>query len=77
MTWSRGMRRGAWITAAGTGLMIVLTLGYLWNLTQGWDGVTPWAFLKMGVVIAVVWMAIGATMGFFIVMIIQKNEGRS
>lgn len=73
MVWTSNMRRGAALTALGTVAMTLFTLGALWT----WFGAeTPlWTFTKIGVVIALVWSAIGATMGIFIVMIIKKNEG--
>lgn len=74
MKWSQSMRRGAAAVVLGTLLMIVFTLVFLWMNAA--EGVTLLGFLQVSVVIFAVWVAIGATMGIFIVMILRKNEGR-
>lgn len=75
MKWSQSMRRGAAAVVLGTLLMIVFTLAFLWMNAA--EGVTLLGFLQVSVVIFAVWVAIGATMGIFIVMILRKNEGRN
>ena len=74
MAWSKRAKKGAWGTVAGTILLTALSLIWLYLNTYGQDGVTPMSFLKIGIVIAIVWAAIGATMAFFIVMVLRKNE---
>ena len=69
------MRRGAFVTAGATALFTLASLAYLWGrLPEG--GATLWAVVKLAIVVVLVWASIGATMGFFIVMILRKNEGR-
>jgi len=46
----------------------------LWTTSYDEPGVPPMSFLKVSVVIAIVWAAIGATMAFFIVMVLRKND---
>ena len=75
MKWSQSMRRGAAAVVLGTLLMIVFTLAFLWMNAA--EGVTLLGFLQVSVVIFAAWVAIGATMGIFIVMILRKNEGRN
>jgi|GEM_PF-5021231 len=74
MAWSRRARMGAISTLLGTIILTALSLIWLWATSYGDPGVTPISFLKIGVVIAIVWAAIGATMAFFIVMVLRKNE---
>ena len=72
MPWSRNQRRGLILTCIGTAIVTALTLFYLWAVHT--EGVATLSFLGMTVVIIAVWGLIGATMAFFIVMIIRKNE---
>ena len=74
MAWSARARKGAVGTLMGTVILTGLSLLWLWSKTQGDPGVTPLAFLKIGIVVAIVWAAIGATMAFFIVMVLRKND---
>jgi len=74
MVWSKRAQMGVICTCLGTIVLTALSLLWLWNSTYGDPGVTPISFLKIGVVIAIVWAAIGATMAFFIVMVLRKNE---
>ncbi len=74
MAWSKRARKGAFGTAIATIILTALSLLWLWVTSYGEPGVTPLSFLKIGVVIAIVWAAIGATMAFFIVMVLRKNE---
>ena len=74
MAWTKRARKGAWGTLVGTILLTALSLIWLYFETYGQEGVTPMSFLKIGIVIAIVWAAIGATMAFFIVMVLRKNE---
>ena len=69
------MRRGAWWVGLGTLVMILTTFGYLGAQLQNTDA-TTWTVIKLGIVIAIVWSAIGTTMGVFVVMILKKNAGR-
>ena len=75
MIWTPEMRRGAWAIAVGTLVMVLITYAYLWSQLLGTD-VSSWTVVKLAAIIAVVWCAIGATMGFFVVMILKKNAGR-
>ena len=74
MAWSKRTRMGALGTVIGTIALTILSLMWLWMTTYSDPGVTPMSFLKLGVVIAIVWAAIGATMAFFIIMVLRKNE---
>jgi len=74
MAWSNRARKGAIGTAIGTLLMTALSLLWLWKTSYGAPGVTPLSFLKLGIVIAIVWTAIGTTMAIFVVMVLRKNE---
>lgn len=73
MTWTAPMRRGAGVVAAGTLIVTLVSLGLLWPRAEG---VAFWDFVKLGLVVVLVWAAIGGTMGFFIVMILKKNQGK-
>ncbi len=74
MAWSKRARHGAMATLVATVVLTALSLLWLWLTSYGEAGVTPMSFLKIGVVIAIVWASIGATMAFFIVMVLNKNE---
>lgn len=74
MAWSKRARTGALSTFIGTIVLTALSLLWLWSTTYGQPGVTPMSFLKIGVVISIVWGGIGATMAFFIVMVLRKND---
>lgn len=74
MAWSNSAKKGAFLTAAGTLIVTVLSILYLWFTTYGWDGVTTADFIKVAIVTTVVWFAIGVTMAIFIVMVLRKNE---
>lgn len=75
MVWSKREKSGAVWTALATIAVIVASIAYLWLKTRGWEGVTNWAFLKIAVVITLVFASIGGVMAFFIVMVIRKNDG--
>ena len=75
MSWTPLMRRAAGIMATATLAFTAASIGYLWLRTRAMD-VTGWEFFKISLVTCLVWFAIGAVMTFFIVMIVQKNEGR-
>jgi len=74
MAWSNRARKGAVGTAIATVVLTALSLLWLWTTSYDEPGVTPMSFFKVSVVIAIVWAAIGATMAFFIVMVLRKND---
>ena len=75
MTWSRNMRYSAWLMALATAIFTAASLFFLWYKAKSLD-VSPWDFLTMAIIVAIVWVAIGAVMAFYVVMIIKKNENR-
>lgn len=74
MASSQIARKGAvWVTVC-TLAVIAATVAYLWQTSSA--DVSTWDFIKISLVVALVWAAIGVTMGIFIVMILKKNEGK-
>jgi len=62
-----------WIIAAVTAGLTLLSVLYLKNRTAGMAGVTDETFWPIGWVTAAVFIAIGAVMGIFIIMVLRKN----
>ena len=77
MSWSSAERKGAIWIALGTVAMIVLSISYLWYRAGSSPEIDPWDFLKISIVVSLVWAAIGVTMGIFVVMVLRKNTKES
>lgn len=74
MSWSKRAKQGAIWTGFGTVAVIAVSVIYLWIKTAGLEGVSVMEFVKIALVMGLVFAAIGAVMMFFIVMVLRKNE---
>ena len=67
--------KAIWAIALVTLGTVMASLFYLRSRTDGMAGVTSETFWPIGWITAAVFIAIGAVMGIFIIMVLRKNAG--
>lgn len=75
MAWSKRARKGLLLCVLVTIGFTLASIFWLWTGVRDDPNVTMLAFAKIAAVVAGVWIAIGATMTIFIVMVLRRNEG--